>query len=401
MLAQRPEWSSEVLDFLAVRTQALFSDIRPQHVPSLSALLLGTDWESLLVANLLSSPNFVHDIEQTIWRIPRELRRVQTSNRLQVTHGRIRGRILSRRTLVERVRQRDPTLWVVDPRRHVFQTIPNGAMAGFVSYLARVGSRLSASSDRAWAVAEGLAAIDRLRHTWPLNEVRPDHAWSSIPLTSDLLKVPAYATVWRWSSALSSARRRRDAENLRSALRGWLSEETNERLFELYAVSRTVSVLHNHRTWESMTISLADLAVVAEAPGVKVTVLLDQTPLHQGRYSWLLSRYEGIDGRGRRPDLQLVTNTTSATRTTFIEAKNTDPNDSYGRDSVVKVLGYLKDYEDVWLDEPVTYPRAILLYSQPVRPRVPLVDRLQDEVLLSSPASFDADLAAVVEAHLA
>jgi hypothetical protein len=282
-----------------------------------------------------------------------------------------------------------------------FQTRSNGALVGFLDHVLRVASRPGGLPDRRLPLSAGVTAVSRLLHTWPLNEVQADPAWSTVPLPADLAKVPTYAMLWRWAAALSAARRRRDSRSLRSALAGWLAEETNERLFELYALGRSVSVLHDAAAWESMKVALSDLSVVAQGPAGRTTVLVDQTPRHQGQYNWLLGRYEGIDGRGRRPDLQLVTRTPAATRTTFVEAKDTDPNDNYGRDSVVKVLGYLKDYEEVWSGEPVTYPRAVLLYSRGVRSKIPLAGRLRDEVLLSSPATFDGDLAAVLAAHLA
>ena len=307
---------------------------------------------------------------------------------------------MSRRTLLERIRRQDPTLWVVDPRRHIFQTRPNGALTGFLDHIRRIGSRLEGLGVRRFPVSRGLSAVERLLRTWPINEVNPEVAWPSIPLTTDLMKVPTYALIFRWARALSSARRRRAAGDLRSILAGWLAEETSDRLFELYALSRSLTALHNSRDWESMVVSPSDMSFVAKGDGVQVTILVDQSPHYLGRYNWLLSRYEGIDGRGRRPDIQLVTRTQAETRTTFIEAKETDPNDRYGRDSVVKVLGYLKDYEDVWSGEAVTYPRAVLLYSHSLRPRVPLGERIQDEVMLSSPATFDDDLAAILNAHL-
>lgn len=397
---QRPAWTSDVLDFLTVRTSAIFGDITPKSAPSLAAFLLRTEWETLLVSNILSSSVFPKDIEEVTRRAPRELRRVQASARRVSTHGLVRGRLLSRDTLLERIRQQDPTLWVVDPRRHVFQTIPNGALVGFLDHVHRVGSRLEGTAARRLPVSNGLSAIERLLRTWPLNEVKPDVAWPSIPLTADLMKVPTYALVGQWARTLSAARRRRDTDSLRSNLAGWLAEETNDRLFELYALSRTLTALHNYQDWENMTVLPSDLSFVAEGNGVRTTVLVDQSPGYLGRYNWLLNRYEGIDGRGRRPDLQLITTTHVGVRTTFIEAKETDPNDTYGRDSVVKVLGYLKDYEDIWPGEPVTYPRAVLLFSHPVRPRVPLTERVRDEVLLSSPVTFDDDLAAILSAHL-
>ena len=91
-VGQRPEWVNDVLDFLTVRTSAIFDDINPQSAPSLAAFLLRTEWEALLVSNILSSPAFLKDVEEVTRRAPRELRRVQTSTRPVITHGLVHGR---------------------------------------------------------------------------------------------------------------------------------------------------------------------------------------------------------------------------------------------------------------------------------------------------------------------
>jgi hypothetical protein len=84
-----------------------------------------------------------------------------------------------------------------------------------------------------------------------------------------------------------------------------------------------------------------------------------------------------------------------------VEVKATSPNTQYGRDSVVKVFGYLKDFAELWAEEvECQYPRAVLLYASGV---FPLINRTEwvaaDEVVLSDADSFGLDIEAILARH--
>jgi hypothetical protein len=387
-------WKAEVLDFLTVRCQGLFSHFEAQSLPRLAATLARRDWESLVIRNVLVSPRFARELHHASLLVNRELRRRRQTGRTVIARGRLRGAILPRRTLTERVRRQDSTLWVTDPRRHVFQTPENAAIVGFLQHLRVTGLRHAGATE-----LPGIAAIDNLLRMRPFHDVVPDPAWASVRFGPDLLKSPLYNCLWQWICNVRDSRRGRDSTQLQAHIEGWLREEDEDRLFELYALSRVVTRLHG-RGWATFEVSLSRREVLASREDLVVTLLIDQSPAIQGSYAWVLSRYKGIDGRGRRPDLQLISSSSVATRTSFIEVKNTEPNEAYGRDSVVKVLGYLKDYAAIWADEPVTYPRAALLYPGGLTIRPSATSRETDEVLLTSAQFFDADVDLLLDAHL-
>jgi hypothetical protein len=246
-----------------------------------------------------------------------------------------------------------------------------------------------------------VSSLDKLLRSWPLRDISPSVDWTAHNIPPLLLaKVPTYRLIWRWALALRHSRATRDAAALRETLlNGWLFDEDEDRLFELFAFSRVIVALYEARAWSSLRLDRSPTGVVAQAADLSVTVLLDQSPSTKGSYEWLLSRYKGIDGRGRRPDIQIITRSGDDSGVTFIEVKNTDPHSRYGRDSVVKVLGYLKDYELLWRSSSVR-PRALLLYPHGLEPLFRLEARADDEVLLSTASTLDADVRMVLKKHL-
>lgn len=388
---------NEVLDFFTWRSESMFDDWTPQSSQLLAAALSGRDWEELLVENLINSPAFASDIVEARRRAPRELERRRIPAAPQVTRGRLRGRPLLRRSLIERVRRQDSTVWVVDRRPHVFQTDHNAALVGFLQYIC---TRAEKAVEQSPFSARVTTDLEALLKTYPLRGVRGDPQWASQELPPTLLaKSPVYRIIWRWAQYIRRSRDSRDASALRIALTGWLRDLNEDRLFELFAFSRIVIALHGSRSWSSFRFQRSPANVVASDTGLSTMVILDRTPLVSGHYAWLLSRYSGIDGRGRRPDIQLVTSVGDERRTTFVEVKNTEPNTQYGRDSVVKVLGYLKDYDDLWPPEAPPYPHAMLLYPSGLFALSPIESRSTDEVILSTAQTLDNDIVCVIDRH--
>jgi hypothetical protein len=202
----------------------------------------------------------------------------------------------------------------------------------------------------------------------------------------------------------------RDAGAIRdTVMKGWLRSVDDERILELFALSQAIRVLHSSRQWDQFDLdfgkggSLGSLIVSARNSTIASTIRFDVSPDEPGNYKWVINRYSGIDGRGRRPDLIISTTVGNARRTTFIEVKATKPNSQYGRDSIVKVLGYLKDYETVWkLESEIAYPRCLLLYADNVYPNTSREFRFQeDELVLSDANSFQADLSELFGRHMA
>lgn len=407
----RAKWTDEVLDFLAWRANALFTDWTPRSMPALAGYLSGQDWETLVIANMLASPRFQADIGELIRLAPREMEQLH-SEFVRVSRGRLRGRVLASRTIVERVRQADPTVWVTSKSEKVWQTEPNRLIAGFLAHLMRSAPTVfEHTADMATTpMAAGVRAVERALRTEPLRRVDPDPSWSSRDVAVSLAsKSRFYGLASKWMRSFRDARRIRDAETLRqTVLGGWLRAENDDRLFEVYALSRVITLLHGSDSWDKFrlhagTRTTGEIAVEAVAGPLVVNVRFDRKPPVVGQYSWLLSRYRDVEGRGRRPDLQVATHGKSGTCTTLIEVKATAPNSQYGRDSVVKIFGYLKDFTELWESEDTCqYPRGMLLYPKGVESLVDRATRVEsDEVLLSDTDVFDLDLVAVLERHRA
>jgi len=196
----------------------------------------------------------------------------------------------------------------------------------------------------------------------------------------------------------------RDPAAIRAQLGGgWLLAEDDDQLYELFVLSRLVEIIHRLGPWESFSIhpSVVSSAVVLSARQgpVEISVRYDRAPQTHGAYQWVFQSYKGLEAAMRRPDLQLiVSGVSSQPRICLIEVKATEPNTGYGRDSVYKALGYLKDYAALWKNEEVRrYSRGMVVFASGVRPVVERADRvLEHELLLSDHAIVEEDLSALL-----
>lgn len=332
-MTDRDQWTSEILDFLSWRGSVVFAESwTPSTVPELMQVLAARDWETLLLANLLASPRFVSNIRELGRLAPREMEQ-QRNDSIGMSRGRIKGKILARRTLTERVRRADPTIWVTKSVAKEWQTEANQAVAGFLVHLSNASALVleSLGESQMPIVVEGLAAVELALRSQPLRHVDPDPQWNTVIFPAALTtRSRFYRLVASWIAELNAARRSRDMTDIRSAVMGgWLRAEDDERLLELFALSQTIRTLHAERTWDEFELrvgkskSLGSLRVVARYGTTQITVRFDATPGVAGKYAWILNRYSGIDGRGRRPDLTITTSVDGVDRTTLVEAKAT------------------------------------------------------------------------------
>lgn len=81
----------------------------------------------------------------------------------------------------------------------------------------------------------------------------------------------------------------------------------------------------------------------------------------------MISAHEGIGGQERRPDIIVRFSTPFAERRLFVEVKETEDR-VYMRDSVYKVLGYLRDFAGIWENFTNQKPKAILFFPTGVHP---------------------------------
>jgi hypothetical protein len=291
-----------------------------------------------------------------------------------------------------------------------WQTADNAAIVGLLTHLLRAGTVLASREGRGWAarIERANALVERLLRAEPVRHVAPDPYWARHQVSPSLLaKSQFYRSLWRYAHAWRDAATTRDSAALRSVLAGgWLASENDDQMFELFVLSRLVETLHRLGPWHDFSIcpptSESETILEACQDDLEFQIRYDRAPPVAGAYSWLFRRYSGVDASARRPDLQITVRQARRSTQTLVEVKATTPNSDYGRDSVYKVLGYLKDYAPLWASEKaITYPRALVVFTSAVVPTVPRSQRVAgDELVLSSHELLDADLEAIV-IHLA
>ncbi len=389
-----------------MRGGVVFSDWGSTTVRSLTQALSGADWQAVMGAQFLASEQVAQDLLKAHRLAPREMEQDHQRVR-QVSRGHLRGKPDMRRTIRLRHRRQDETLWVVDRSVKRWQTEDNAAIAGFLAHLLSVSSDSGAPRASGWRlrVARTNELIERLLRAEPLRHVSPSPHWTGHEVPPTLIsRSPFYRILWSYARAWREGLWNRDAKSLKQRLGGWLLAEDDDRLFELFVLSRLVEVVHGFGPWQEFSIRPSvvnsDVMIIARQAETTISVRYDRAPQAEGAYRWLFGRYEGLNAAMRRPDIQISVNRGGeARRTCLVEVKATNPASRYGRDSVYKVLGYLKDYDTLWEEEHETrYPRAVVVFATGVTPTVSLEDRVaNDEVLVSSDSLIGDDLVAVID----
>lgn len=398
-------WEAEVLDFLTIRGRVILSDWDASTTRSLSTALAGADWEAVLGAQLLANKRTAEDLRRAFHLAPREMERDREEVR-KISRGRLRGRVDPRGTLRLRQRKQDETLWLVRRSVRRFQTEDNAAIAGFLAHLLNVSAEAVTPGPSGWRgrVAHLHGLIERLLRAEPLRHVSPSSQWPSHEVPPALLsRSPFYRILWSYARAWRHSVWTRDPAAMRERLGGWLLAEDDDQLFELFVLSRLVEVCHRLGPWDEFSIkpSVTNSAVIltARQGKVEITVRYDRAPQTEGAYRWLFRSYDALDATMRRPDLQLtISGVDPHPRTCLIEVKATSSTTDYGRASVYKVLGYLKDYAELWKAEAESrYSRGIIVFSSGVTPLVQRSARVRrHELLLSDHSILDEDLTALV-----
>lgn len=134
----------------------------------------------------------------------------------------------------------------------------------------------------------------------------------------------------------------------------WLEPVSDNDLFEIFALSTTLSVLAEEiglgepTRYGLLGSALEPAATFTNADSV-VVVYFNRTPNRlvgtEGRYLGVMKAYNEIGGYDRRPDILIqLKNNIGETKSFIIEVKNAESR-SYVRESIYKVFGYLYDYE--------------------------------------------------------
>lgn len=169
------------------------------------------------------------------------------------------------------------------------------------------------------------------------------------------------------------------AQILELLRKGWLAPVASEDLFELYALILVMQSIEadlgfgEPKSYGLIQRGRSAVATYRRADGAKAEVFFDQVPsgIFKGcgsEYLQLVGGHEGVVGSERRPDITVRFTAGGAERRVLVEVKETeDP--AYIRDSVYKVMGYLRDFAGIWADLPEQLPKAIVVFPTGVAPK--------------------------------
>ncbi len=178
--------------------------------------------------------------------------------------------------------------------------------------------------------------------------------------------------------------------------KGWLAPVSSDDLFELYALIIVMQLVERDMgfgppaTYGLIQKDRSAVATFAHPESdIAAELFFDQVPsgIFAGRSEYLdvISAHEGIGGQERRPDIIIRFSTPFADRRLFMEVKETEDR-IYMRDSVYKVLGYLRDFAGIWDNLTKQKPKAILFFPTGVHPNSPLE---ADMMIISSDRPAD------------
>ncbi|MFY7835798.1 MAG: hypothetical protein ACOVQ0_05905 [Novosphingobium sp.] len=161
--------------------------------------------------------------------------------------------------------------------------------------------------------------------------------------------------------------------------KGWLAPVSSDDLFELYTLILVMqAVEHDLGFGEPLSYGLIQRGRSAVATyrhpdsAVKAEIFFDQVPSGifgtSSEYLQIVGAHNGVTGQERRPDIMVRFIIGTVERRVLVEVKETeDP--AYIRDSVYKVLGYMRDFAGIWAGLADQFPKALLVFPTGVAPR--------------------------------
>lgn len=173
----------------------------------------------------------------------------------------------------------------------------------------------------------------------------------------------------------------------------WLKPINEDDIFELYTLVLLLDVIAVELGFGAplryglIRRNRKGIAHFHRADGVTADVYFDQSPMEvfrmRSEYTTVLKDYDGIRGAEHRPDIIVRFRISDIDeRRLLIESKRTDDS-KYKRDSVYKVLAYLRDFIELWRGMSTQSPKAILVFPQGVRLKTGTTEAGRDLVFIS------------------
>lgn len=159
----------------------------------------------------------------------------------------------------------------------------------------------------------------------------------------------------------------------------WLAPVSDDDLFELYVLVKVVDEIEGGlgfslvRQYGLVRRDRDAVAEVEDKKGRRIIIYADQgmqNLVEDSEYVGILREYEDFkDGAAhRRPDIALRYRAKGVDRVMLLEMKRSDDS-PYLRNGLYKVLGYLRDFDELWAEHPGK-PKAVLVVPGMVSPIV-------------------------------
>jgi hypothetical protein len=166
--------------------------------------------------------------------------------------------------------------------------------------------------------------------------------------------------------------------------KGWLSPVSSDDLFELYVLILVMQALETEMGFGAPIsyglIQRGRSAVATffdSARNMTAELYFDQVPSGifktASEYLKIVGAHKGVTAQERRPDILVKFTTPYGERRVLIEVKETEDY-AYMRDSIYKVLAYLRDFASLWEGLVHQKPKAILVFPVGIKPDGPISD---------------------------
>lgn len=155
----------------------------------------------------------------------------------------------------------------------------------------------------------------------------------------------------------------------------WLEPVCDDDLFELYTLVLVLDILSKECGFEppeEYGLIRRNRGAVAKfrRDSATVEVFYDQSPVTfaeiKSEYTSVFGDYLDLRASARRPDITARFDLGDGVEQyLLIEVKRSD-DEGYGRDSAYKVLGYLRDFSELWDGKVPQFPKGVLVFPQQI-----------------------------------
>lgn len=316
-------------------------------------------------------------------RLPELIRSAShvTESEIEITRRGARGKLLWPQTTRLRVSGRgDAATFVVHKGVKSSDVPENRLLKLFLSNITETVTATSRAVGTRSVPAElehlGRSASDALKKPHLREVQRVYKATSLMRQRARRNRNRSYGEMAELQSRYDLAFRERKWSFILTLLQGnWLEPINDDNLFELYTLVVVLDVLAKECGMgepDRYGLIRRDREAVAtfRRGDVRADVYFDQSPVTftniRSEYTTILKDYPDLQGSARRPDITVRFTFGDGTQQYLMLEVKKSEDEKYGRDSVYKVLGYLRDFRELWAGVATEFPKAVLVFPQSV-----------------------------------